>query len=71
MKLNTYQDWRTCIEVHCGIPLTAEFIEERLAELTNGGHPKTAEFARLYGAEHLQRTIGWFERASDELVRSE
>ena len=71
MKLSNYQEWRECIEVHCGIPLTPDFIEERLAALRKRSHPKTAEFERLYGVDHLERTIGWFERAAGDLVRSE
>ena len=62
----TYDQWRECIEVHCKIPLTPEYIRERLAELQNAGHPKTQDFERLYGAEHLQRTIAWFRQAMDE-----
>lgn len=63
MALTTYEDWRECIEVHCGIPLTEGFIAERLAELRDRSHPKTREFERLYGEGHLKRTIGWFEQA--------
>ena len=63
MALSTYEDWRECIEVHCGIPLTTGFITERLAELRDRSHPKTREFERLYGEGHLKRTIGWFEQA--------
>ncbi|MEM9382856.1 MAG: hypothetical protein AAGB93_23085 [Planctomycetota bacterium] len=66
MRLSSYEDWRECIEVHCSIPLTPDFIRGRLAELGDGEHPRTKEFERLYGAEHLQRTIGWFQRAAEE-----
>lgn len=67
MALNTYEDWRECIEVHCGIPLTPGFVDERLTELQDRGHPKTKEFERLYGEKHLERTISWFERAAKEV----
>ena len=63
----TFEQWRNCIEVRCNIPLTPAYIEERLTELQDGKHPKTKEFARLYGADHLQRTIAWFRRAAGEL----
>ncbi|MEM1451182.1 MAG: hypothetical protein AAGI22_18845 [Planctomycetota bacterium] len=66
MRLNSYEDWRECIEVHCGIPLTQDFIRERLAELSDGTHPRTRDFERLYGAQHLQRTIQWFQQAAEE-----
>jgi len=62
----TYEQWRQCIEVRCRIPLTPAFIDERLTELQNGEHAKTARFQKLYGADHLQQVIGWFRRAADE-----
>ena len=66
MDLTKYEDWRECIEVRCGIALTPTFISGRLAELNDQQHAKTMEFERLYGAEHLKRTIAWFQRAADE-----
>ncbi|MEM6676012.1 MAG: hypothetical protein AAF726_24395 [Planctomycetota bacterium] len=62
----SYEQWRECIEVHCETPLTPAFIEERLKELENANDSKTKTFAKLYGADHLQRTIGWFQRAKDD-----
>ncbi|MFM8445094.1 MAG: hypothetical protein ACKN9W_17375 [Methylococcus sp.] len=29
-----YAEWHECITVHCGIPLSLEYITERLAALT-------------------------------------
>ena len=63
----SYEQWRNCIEVRCKIRLTQSFIHERLAQLQNGRHATTKEFARLYGAEHLERTITWFSRAANEV----
>ena len=70
MKLTSYAEWRECIEIHCGIPLTPEFIRERLAELGDGEHPRTRDFERLYGAQHLQRTVQWFQQAAEETSRA-
>ena len=67
MNLTTYEAWRECIEVRCGIPLTQEFVDARLAELRDPDHPKTREFTKLYGTKHLDRTIAWFKRAQGEL----
>ncbi len=64
----SYKEWRDCIEVRCKIRLTPAFIRERLAELQDDKHAKTREFARLYGVDHLQRTIAWFRRAADEMT---
>lgn len=62
----SYEQWRECIEVRCKIQLTPAFINERLSELRRGGDPKTKAFAQLYGADHLERTIAWFQRAKDD-----
>lgn len=70
MNLTNYQEWRECIEVHCGIPLTPKFIDERLKELKDGSHAKTREFERLYGTDHLQMTIAWFEQAGKDAAQS-
>ena len=70
MDITTYTGWRECIEIHCGIPLTPAFVSERLTELRDRAHPKTKEFAKHYGDHHLERTIGWFERAEAELANS-
>ena len=67
----SYEKWRHCIEVLGGISLTPTYVGERLAELQDGKHAKTREFAKLYGTDHLRRTIAWFRRAADELPGGE
>lgn len=64
-----YQQWRHCIEVDCGIPLTPEFVDKRLAALQNSKDPKTQAFEKLYGVDHLQMTIAWFKQAEAELAK--
>lgn len=59
----SYQQWRECITVRCGVPLTRSFVTARLEELRNPKHPKTSEFAQKYGSEYLQQVISWFEQA--------
>jgi hypothetical protein len=59
----TYEEWRHCIEVDCGLQLNQSFIAERLAELTEAEHERTRQFVRLYGEPHRLRVIGWFEQA--------
>ena len=66
----SYEQWRNCIEVRCGIPLTTEYVAKRLAELQDQKDVKTREFAKLYGANHLQQIIHWFRRAADEMPES-
>lgn len=59
----TYDEWRHCIEVDCGLQLTPAFIAERIAELANTEHERTRQYVRLYGEAHRQRVIEWFEQA--------
>jgi hypothetical protein len=67
---HTYADWHRCITVDCGIQLTADYIRERLEGLRNPGHPKTAEFTRLYGPQHTQNVVRWFEQAQKEVLEN-
>lgn len=63
----SYSDWRTCIEVHCGIPLTAEFIGQRLRELDDGSLFSTEQLLRHYGQAHVAQLRQWFLMAQGEL----
>lgn len=65
--LGSYEDWKHCITVLCGIPLTPEFVERRLADLRDGTSHGTRQFVKSWGEAHLRRTVGWFERAKREL----
>ncbi|MEM8904700.1 MAG: hypothetical protein AAGF02_13435, partial [Actinomycetota bacterium] len=60
---DNYADWKHCIEVDCGIPLTTSFCEQRLAALNDEQDPHTASFRDKYGDAHLSRVIEWFGRA--------
>jgi len=61
-----YEQWRYCIEHWCGIPLTAEFIEQRLQALNNPKDHHTQRLRECYGENHLQALIGWFEQAGKQ-----
>jgi len=61
-----YAEWRVCIEKHCGLTLTREFCETRLAALRDRSDAHTRDFARLYGEAQLGSIISWFERAHAE-----
>ena len=63
---DTYEEWRHCITVTCGIPLTAAYIEERLRALQSPRDAATARFRKLYGQRQLDLTIRWFEQARAE-----
>jgi hypothetical protein len=60
-----YSSWRRCIEVDCGLELSASFIAARLTELREPAHERTAQFIRLYGKDHWRHVVGWFEQAAD------
>lgn len=59
----SYAEWRQCIEVSCGLRLTADFVQERLAALRNPAEGYTRAFASQYGQAYLQQVISWYEQA--------
>ena len=64
---STYDEWRHCIQVHCRIPLTRDFIVQRLRELDDRSVYSTEQLLRKYGNEHVAQVKGWFQRAAEEL----
>ena len=66
-SLTTYNDWKHCITVLCGIPLTPAYVEERLAALRDPSDHGRQKFVASWGEPHLERVIGWFEQAKGEL----
>ncbi|NRB71357.1 MAG: hypothetical protein HRU51_05515 [Xanthomonadales bacterium] len=66
----TYEQWRHCITVHCGIPLTQDYVRERLSIWRNQKLEETARFRRLYGDQHWRAVTTWFEQAERELLQS-
>lgn len=69
--LRSYEDWKHCITQACGIPLTAAYIETRLAALDNPNDYGTQRFIQTWGEPHLLRVRGWFDEARAELIRTE
>lgn len=63
----TYENWRHCIEVHCGIPLTQAFVAQRQRELDDRNVFSTEQLLRRYGDDHVARLRHWFQRAAEEL----
>ena len=63
---STYDEWKNCITVKCGIALTQDYINERLRALSTMKDDSTAQFVEMRGPEHHQKTVGWFEQASRE-----
>lgn len=67
LQLETYEDWRRCITVDCGIPLTLEYCRERLQVMSDPDDRTTRRFVETWGDEHRRRVVEWFERAQSDL----
>ncbi|MEM0899493.1 MAG: hypothetical protein AAGI92_06025 [Pseudomonadota bacterium] len=63
-----YQEWEHCITVECGIPLTKEFVAERLEALQNMRDFQTQKFVKRWGEEHHAKTLQWFREAEEKLA---
>lgn len=63
----SYEQWRHCIEVECGIALTPAFVAQRLAVWRKMRSEEVVRFRQLYGDGHWQAVVGWFERAERDL----
>jgi hypothetical protein len=61
-----YASWRYCIEVKCGLALTPEFLQARIAVLEKSDDQETRRFVKLYGADYLAQVLVWFRQASAE-----
>lgn len=62
-----FDEWRHCITVDCGIPLTEGYVAQRLA-IWRDDCEETRRFRKRYGDAHLHNVITWFERAERELA---
>ncbi|WP_325346884.1 hypothetical protein [Xylophilus sp.] len=62
----TYDQWRHCITVECGIALTPEYAAGRLAVWNDPECDETQRFRKLYGDAHWNRVRAWFQQAADK-----
>lgn len=65
--LQSYQDWRFCIEKSCRIELTTTFINARIQELSDQMSEATQRFIQRYGLDHYKQIMAWFRQALAEL----
>lgn len=63
----TYEQWKHCITVLCGIKLTKKYLEKRIAIFTDKSNYETRKFIQLYGEKHTNQVLDWFVVASNEL----
>lgn len=68
VTLKRYEDWKHCISVLCGIPLTMPYIEKRLTALRDSADYTTQKFVATWGEQHRLRTIGWLGQSQQEGV---
>jgi len=59
---NTFHQWKNCIIKDCKINLTKDFAQQRLAVYNDRNNAHTKEFLKLYGEQHLQNIINWFNQ---------
>jgi hypothetical protein len=63
----TYAEWRHCITVLCAIPLTSDYIAERLKAFDDESDFMTQKYRQVWGEKQLQQTRQWFVQAQQEL----
>ena len=64
---STYEEWKHCITVECGLALTPQYVEKRIAALTSNNDEHTKQFVKKYGPEYTQQVIAWFKEAQSRL----
>ena len=64
----TYDEWQHCIEVKCGIPLSANYVAERISDLEIKEDFTTKKLIETWGIQHYDRTLGWFREAAVRLA---
>ncbi len=60
---NNYHAWYHCITVDCKIQLHENYINQRITSLQDQKDFRTQQFIKLYGEDHRQRVIVWFQQA--------
>jgi len=59
----TYEQWKHCITIDCGLELTTDYIAERISSLQNNNDHYTQQFVKLYGQQYLNQVLNWFKQA--------
>jgi len=58
----TFEEWKRCIIEDCKIELTQDFAQQRLAVYQDKGNSETKKFVSLYGEQHLNNIINWYNQ---------
>lgn len=64
---DSYATWRHCIEVECRIPLTLDYVRQRIAALDNPADFHTCQFVARWGEAHRQKVVAWFRQSQEAL----
>ena len=65
-----FAEWRNCIEVLCRTPLTESFVGKRITELGSLDNKLDQKFVELYGEEHREQVLQWYQKVQDEKLFS-
>jgi hypothetical protein len=65
----SYEQWKHCIEVDCGIKLTPQYVEDRIASLEDPTDHYTTQFMKVWGPDQLANVKAWFLVAQRESQR--
>ncbi|MEM6940734.1 MAG: hypothetical protein AAF943_02655 [Pseudomonadota bacterium] len=65
----TFEEWKHCITVRCDIPLTQDYVSERLTALNDLSDYHTQKFIDRWGDAHHAQTVAWFEKAAEDLAK--
>ncbi|MEM6411148.1 MAG: hypothetical protein AAF683_06400 [Pseudomonadota bacterium] len=65
----TFEEWEHCITVKCGIPLTEQFVSDRIKALEDSTDTTTQKFRNFWGNAHYVQTLEWFRQAALRVSR--
>ena len=64
---SNFEEWKHCIEVECGLKLTPQFIEKRIASMEDPTEHYTQQFLKRYGNQYHSQVLGWFRTAQAQI----
>jgi hypothetical protein len=65
---DSFESWKHCITITCGITLTTAYVETRISILKDTHEKSTKRFIALYGADHYHNVLNWFEQSRMALI---
>ena len=62
-----YESWKSCITQKCKIPLTEEFIKNRISILADEDSIERSKFIELYGLHWTNTVISYFKQSLNNI----